>query len=272
VLHEVVARQCRRGRVLAIGAGTPGTIDHAAGRVTYMQAHIPGWTGTPLARHLADAGGVPAVIDNDVNVVALGEHWKGQGRGARCLLSLALGTGFGGGIVVNGQVMRGAGGRAAEFGHMIMVAGGEACTCGNFGCVEQYTAPGAIARRATREVRLGVPSVLSSYPVITAAEVFKHATSDHLCRHIVNDAVICLARAIWNLQQIFDPDVIVIGGGLVRAGTAFTEPLRAALASYYLAPELASRWTIKFSRLGDDAGILGAARLAWNWLDGADRN
>jgi glucokinase len=267
VLADVVAIQTRRAPIVAVGCGSPGTINHATGMVTYMQTHMPGWTGTPLRQQLERMAGVPATVDNDVNLVALGEHWKGAGRGARCQLSLALGTGLGGGLIVDGRVFHGAGGRATEFGHMIVKPGGEPCTCGNFGCVEQYAAPGAMARRAAYYLTLGVPSVLARCATISAADIIKHAGTDHLCRQVFTDAIDGLALVMWNLLQALDPDVIVIGGGLVKAGNALMKPLRAALATYYNPPALAGRVTLKVSTLGDNAGILGAARLAWDWLE-----
>jgi glucokinase len=266
VLAEVVAAQTRRARIAAVGCGSPGTINHETGVVTHMQAHIPHWAGTPLRRELERMAGAPATVDNDVNLVALGEHWKGAGRGARCQLSLALGTGLGGGLVVDGRVFHGAHGGATEFGHMVVRPGGEPCTCGNFGCVEQYAAPGAMARRAAHYLSLGVPSVLARCAAVSAADIIKHAGTDHLCRQLFSDAIDCLATVIWNLQQALEPDVVVLGGGLIKAGTALLTPLRAALARYYTPPALAGRMTMKLSTLGDNAGILGAARLAWDTL------
>ena len=242
VLEQIVRAQCACGRVAAVGTGSPGTVDHANGRITYMQAHIPRWTGTPLASLLSRWAGGPATIDNDVNLVALGEHWKGAGRGARVQISLALGTGLGGGIVVNGRLFRGARGRAPEFGHMIVTPDGEPCTCGNFGCAEVYAAPGAMTRRALHHLGLGVPSGLRALKTVTAADILRLAAQgDHLCRKLRDDAVRALAL------------------------------LDAALKQYYCAAELEPLYTIAVSRLGDDAGILGAAKLAWDWLDGTDR-
>jgi glucokinase len=126
-----------------------------------------------------------------------------------------------------------------------------------------------MARRAAYYLTLGVPSVLARCTTISAADIIKHAATDHLCRQIFNDAIDGLALVIWSLLQALDPDVIVIGGGLVKAGPALLTPLRAALATYYSPPELAGRFTLKLSTLGDDAGILGAARMAWDWLEHA---
>jgi len=272
VIEKIVRVQCAHGPIAAVGAGSPGTVDHAAGRIAYMQAHIPRWTGTPLAALLARWSGVPATIDNDVNLIALGEHWKGAGKGARVQISLALGTGLGGGIVVNGRLFRGARGRAPEFGHMIVVPGGEPCTCGNFGCAEVYAAPGAMRRRAHQHLDIGMPSALREIKAFHAADILRLAAQgDHLCRKLCDDAVRALAVLVWNLAHAFDPDVIVMGGGMMKAGAPFQALLDAELKKYYCAAQLDPLYTLAVSKLGDNAGILGAAKLAWDWLDGTDR-
>ncbi len=272
VLHRVVHEQAARGRVVAVGCGSPGSVDHHTGAIVYMQAHIPAWTGTPLGAHLQEWAGVPATVDNDVNLIALGEHWQGAGRGARCQVSLALGTGLGGGVVDEGRLLRGARGHAGEFGHIIVRPGGEPCTCGNFGCAEVYAAPGAMARRAHWYLTCGVPSSLHAARQVGAEEIITHAAQgDHLCRKLMRDAITSLAALIWTLKQAYDADVFVIGGGLIKSGAAFMQPLQQELSQFYGPPELQPILTLKVSELGDNAGIVGAAKLAWDWLDGTDR-
>jgi glucokinase len=272
VLKEVVAEQSAHGPFIAIGTGSPGTINHTDGHVIYMQTHMPRWTGTPLGALLTEWSGVPATVDNDVNVIALGENWMGAGKGSRCQVSLALGTGLGGGVVNDGVLFRGAQRRGIEIGHVIVCPGGEPCTCGNFGCVEVYTAPGAMIRRAERYLALGVPSALKIDEPITGAAIISHAhDGDHLCRKLLDDATHYLSLLMWQLCAAFDPDVFVLGGGLVKAGDAFLQPLQEKLGHYYYPRELEPRFSIAVSELGDAAGILGAAKLAWAWLDGVDR-
>ncbi len=269
VLKEVVEAQSEKEKIHCIGCGSPGTVNHKTGMVTYMQAHIPDWTGIPLAKLLSEyANGVPAIIDNDVNLIALGENWKGAGKGFKCQISLALGTGLGGGIVIEGKLFRGAKDRASEFGHMIVCPGGEPCTCGNFGCVEVYTAPGAMTRRAAHYKKNGIPSALSDCEEINAGKIVENALKgDLLCRKIFGDAVKYLSLLIWNLAEAFDPDVFVLGGGLIKAGDSFLRPLNDELEKYYCAPELKPMYNIKKSELEDDAGILGAAKLAWDEVE-----
>jgi glucokinase len=159
-----------------------------------MQAHMPGWTGTPLAAHLAGRAGVPTVIDNDVNCIALGEYWKGAGQGHSCQVSLALGTGLGGGLVIDGRLFHEATGNASEFGHIVVRSGGEPCTCGNFGCAEVYTAPGAMVRRARYYLNTGVPSTLEKIEQFTAKDIVTCAGAcDRLCLKLIDAAAGCLA-------------------------------------------------------------------------------
>ncbi len=273
VLKSVVEKQCAITDISAIGCGSPGAIDHKNGLVRYMQAHIPNYTGTPLAKLLSDfSGGKPAAIDNDVNLIALGENWRGAGKGANCQISIALGTGLGTGVVVDGKLFRGAKGRAPEFGHVIAVPGGEPCSCGNFGCFEVYIAPGKMARRAEYYLKSGVPSELANCKKISAKEIVHFGNrGDILCLKLLNDAAFYLAMLIWNMTQAFDPDTFVIGGGLMKAGDNFLTHLNRELEKYYCPDELAPMYKIKISELGDDAGIIGAAKLAWDRLDGIDR-
>jgi len=266
VLKEVIEIQCENENVVCIGCGSPGTVNYKTGKVTYMQAHIPQWTGTPLGNLLTKfSKNIPAVIDNDVNLIALGENWKGAGKGYNCQVSIALGTGLGGGIVSEGKLFRGAKDRAPEFGHMIVQPNGEPCTCGKFGCAEVYTAPGAMTRRAIHYLNMGIPSSLADYEKVDATEIVKQALKgDLLCRKIFDDATKYLAILIWNLSEALDPDVFVLGGGLIKAGNSFLKPLNYELEKFYCAPELKPRYNIKKSELEDDAGILGAAKLAWD--------
>ena len=265
VVREICATHCSHHTVRAIGAGTPGTVDHRTGTVLHMQTHIPDWSGTPLGGLLAEWSGLPVAVDNDVNCIALGENWKGAGRGSRCQVSLALGTGLGGGVVIDGKLLHGATGNAAELGHIIIRPGGDPCTCGNFGCAEVYTAPGAMTRKARHYLANGISSSLTAYDSFSAKEIFSEAErGDRMCRRLVNDAVQVLALLLWNLNQTFDPDIFILGGGLIQAGSTFTDPLRRELAQYYRPAGLPAGFALKVSELGDNAGILGAAKLAWD--------
>lgn len=267
VLHDVVKRLIAEKPPCAVGVGSPGTVDFETGVIRYMQAHMPQWTGTPLAKIVSEWTGVPVVVDNDVNVIALGEYWQGAGRDARCMVSLAFGTGLGSGVVIDGKIFRG-GGEAPELGHVVLRPQGELCTCGNFGCAEVYVAPGAMTRRAAQYLAEGAVSTLHNRDAVTMENIIACATEgDALCARIWDDAIVCSAHLLWHVHHIYDPDVIVLGGGLMKAGAAFLTPLREELGRYYVPPECHKSDPITVSRLGDHAGIVGAARLAWDALD-----
>lgn len=265
VLHDIICELTAFRTPAAVAIGSPGTVDHASGTITYMQAHIPGWSGTPLAHIAGEWVDAPVVIDNDVNLIALGENWKGAGRGARCQLSLAFGTGLGGGLIIDGHVFRGSAGRAPEYGHMVVHPQGEPCTCGNFGCAEVYVAPGAITRRAENYMATGVVSLLKKCDNVSMESIMACAENgDVMCQRLRDDAIRYSALLIWNVNHALDPDVIVLGGGLMKAGDAFLAPLKKQLDSYYLPDECEAAYRIEVSELSDTAGILGAARLAWD--------
>jgi glucokinase len=268
VLHDSILQLTADMQPAAVAIGSPGTVDHITGTITYMQAHIPGWSGTPLSQIVGEWVDAPVLVDNDVNLIALGENWKGAGKGSHCQLSLAFGTGLGGGVIIDGHIFRGSGGRAPEFGHIVVHPQGEPCTCGNFGCAEVYVAPGAITRRAEKYLATGVQSTVRECEKITMECIMNCADQgDRMCLRLRDDAIRYSALLIWNLTRAFDPDVIVLGGGLIKAGNSFLSPLKRQLDSYYLPHECAGGYRIEVSTSGDRAGILGAARLAWDRVE-----
>lgn len=285
-IHSVVERQKATGKkIVAVGAGSPGTVNNATGMIDYMQAHIPNWTGTALGSCLADWAGAPSQIDNDVNVIALGEYWKGAGRGSRCQVTLAMGTGLGSGVVIEGKLLRGAFCNAAELGHTIVCPDGPnvPCTCGNYGCAESFIAPGKIIQRAHMAMSNGLPSKLAGPnatqdeqtrmyregrpPVFSVKEVVEYYDQDFLCKRLLDDAMKYLALLMYNLSKTFDPDVYTLGGGMMKSSHILLPMLKAQLARFYNSPELPIRYKINVSELGDDAGIYGAAKMAWDYLD-----
>ena len=285
-LSNVIERQRSKGkRIVAVGAGSPGTVNNRTGYIDYMQAHIPNWGGTPLGKYLTDWTGCPSQIDNDVNLIALGENWKGAGRGARCQVTLAMGTGLGSGIVIDGKLLRGAFSNAAELGHSIVSLDGTnlPCTCGNFGCAESFIAPGKIIQRAHFSMQNGIPSKLAGEgltadaitqlyrantpPFFTLKEIIELYDEDFLCKRLIDDAMKYLAFLMYNCVKIFDPDVFTLGGGMMKSAHILLPMLERELSRYYFSPELPARYEIKVSELGDDAGLYGSAKMAWDYLD-----
>ncbi|MGE5674771.1 MAG: ROK family protein [Mycobacterium leprae] len=243
--------------VSSCGVGSPGRIDVRRGHVLFASANLPGWTGTPLGPELSRRLGLPTVVDNDVNVAALAEGWVGAGRGAANFLMLTLGTGVGGAVIIDSQLWRGAQFGAGEVGHMALYPGGQPCNCGGTGCAEQYVSAKALTRGANEFLREGRPFRGIREVLSTAAK--SPAPRRDAARQSVERFTGDLALFLSNLQQAFDPQVIIIGGGIVRLGF-WWDRLLEAVARETRSRSLTVR--LKKAHCGPQAGVIGAARLA----------
>jgi glucokinase len=245
------------GTVAGIGVGSAGRIDHRRGVVVFASGNLPGWTGLALGPELAERLGQPVVVDNDVNVAALAEGWVGSARGTANYLMITLGTGVGGALVVGGKLWRGARSGAGEVGHMALYPGGLPCNCGGAGCAEQYVSAKALTRRANEALEKGHP-FRGIREVLGAAEK-GHPQRREAARKGVDLFTADLALFLINLQQAFDPQVMVIGGGIVRLGY-WWDRLMEAVAREARPRSLTLR--LKRAHCGPQAGVVGAARLA----------
>jgi glucokinase len=245
--------------VLGCGVGSAGRIDHRRGTVIFASGNLPGWTGLPLGPELAHRVGLPVVVDNDVNAAAIAEAWIGAARGTADFLMLTLGTGVGGAMVVGGRVWRGARSGAGEVGHMALYPHGLPCNCGGSGCMEQYVSAKALTRRANEGLVADQGHPFRGIrEVLTAAERGPVARRDAAragVTYFTND----LAMGLMNLQQAFDPQIIVIGGGIVRLGY-WWDRLQEAVARECRNRSISIR--LKRAHCGPQAGVVGAARLA----------
>jgi glucokinase len=248
--------------------GAPGAVDLATGIV--RAAPNLDWTDVPLGEELRERLGLPVFVDNDVNVGLLGEYVYGAGRGALHMVGIWVGTGIGGGIIVNGQLVNGWRGAAGEIGHMVVHPHGRRCGCGREGCVEAYASKTAMMAMIEEEIQSGGKSAV---PDIMAKKGKKRLTSsvveavleagDEPMMEAVETAQFYLGLLTANLVNVLDPQVIVFGGGLVeRLGQAFVAPVARTAAQYYLQQKNAERIRIVPSVLGDDAGPVGAAVIA----------
>lgn len=238
-----VARQLRGSDTGAVGVVAPGLVDHG---VVRWAANLP-WREEPLQQRLSDALELPVVVAHDVAAAALAES---EAAGRDDLLFVALGTGIAGAHIVGGAILAGATGHAGEIGHTPVHPDGDRCACGQLGCLETYASAAAIARRYT--ARSGREA--------DAAELVTRLGSDEHADAVWQQAIDALALALATDTLVFDPECIVLGGGLADAGAALFEPLRTALKSRLVwreAPPLLG------AALGARAGQLGAARLAW---------
>jgi glucokinase len=214
--------------------------------------------------------GLTAVLDNDANCAVLGEWWMGAARGTRNAIGITIGTGIGGGIIVDGRLFHGASGCAGEIGHTTIDTEGRRCKCGNYGCLEAYASGPNIALRAVEEIKAGAVSRLASYVngdlrQVTAQTVYQAAhDGDTLALEVVNDTAKFLGTGIANLLNIFNPEVVVVCGGVTLAGDHLFVPLRREVARRAFKPAV-SVCRIVPCELSGTAGVYGAAKA---FLDG----
>jgi glucokinase len=256
VMREALAG--RRAR--AIGVAVPGIVGED-GRV--VRAPNIRLSGFPLGARLRREFRTRVAVGNDANLGVLGERWLGAGKGARDLVGLFLGTGLGGGVVAGGRLVTGAHGAAAEFGHMILEEDGRTCGCGNAGCLETLASRSAIEADIRRAVKKGKKTQLKGLDRIRSKALLKALEKkDPVARRAVRRAASALARACVTLRHIFDPERIILGGGLAEAcGEYFLPALRKALAKDPFFSPL-GRCGLVPCELGDDAVALGAVALA----------
>ena len=254
-----------RGKEIAgIGIGSPGPLDTKTG-VVLLTPNL-GWTNFPLRDRLTQALGLPATLDNDANCAIFGEWWRGAARGADYVVGLTIGTGIGGGIVLGGQVYRGASDIAGEIGHMTIDSTGRLCKCGNYGCLEAYASGPAIAARAVEGIRPGADTALPKYvngdlSKITAQLVYEAAhDGDDYAREVVKDTAKFLGAGVASLINIFNPEVVVVCGGVTLAGDRLFEPLRAEVRRRAFKPAT-DVCRIVPGELTGTAGVYGAAAV-----------
>lgn len=263
--RELKAAREARPEVVTAGLGIPCTIDRERGvAITAVNLEL---ADVPVRDLMTDRLGVPVVIDNDANVAILAEHRFGAARGARNAVMLTIGTGIGGGLIVEGQVYRGSTGAGAELGHTVIDADGPRCqgNCPNRGCVEALASGTAIAREGLAAAE-SVPDsalgrALAEGAQLDGREVTDAALAgDPTARGVLELVGRRLGVAFSSFANIFDPDVIVIGGGASRAGELLADPARRELASRALPPM--SQTPVAVAELGPEAGMIGAATMA----------
>lgn len=245
------------GQVVACGVGSAGRIDHRRGHVVFASGNLPGWTGLALGPELSQRLGLRVVVDNDVNAAALAEGWIGSARGTGDYFMMTLGTGVGGALVVGGKLWRGARSGACEVGHMALYPGGLPCNCGGQGCAEQYVSAKALTRRANEALEKGHP-FRGIRDVLSAVERAPSPRRD-AARRGVERFTADLSLVLVNLQNAFDPQVIIIGGGIVRLGYWWDRLLEAVGRE---ARPRTLNVRLKRALNGPQAGVIGAARLA----------
>ena len=249
--------------VVACGVGSAGLVDTAAG-VVRLSPNLPEWRDVELQRMVAEALGLPTSIGNDANAAAYGEFVAGAARGATNAVVLTLGTGIGGGLILEGKLYRG-GGFAGEVGHMTVDRDGDSCPCGSAGCLERLASAEAVVRNVRRLVEGGRKSVLvttGAATPLTAKEIGEAAAAgDAVATDALEETGRALGAGLANLVLILDPDVIVIGGGVAAAGESLLAPARDEMARRCYCSGAALPPVVP-AELGSTAGVVGAALLA----------
>ncbi len=268
--HEAMTESGHgRAAVTAVGIGCGGPLDPVSGRVQGPPG-LPGWDDVPIVERVSAAYGLPAFLENDATAAVLGEHRFGPWGDIRHMLYLTVSTGVGGGVIYDGRLYRGAAGNGGEFGHVIIDWNGRLCGCGQRGCIEAYASGSSIARRAAEALAAGEASSMSEAAAVTAETVSSHARrGDPLAVRIWDETTAALGRAVAVMVNVAEPELVVLGGGVTRAGDALLLPVRRLALSQAMRPAgAASR--IELSSHGDAVGVIGAAASAFLHLeDGA---
>jgi glucokinase len=245
----------------AVAVGFAGPTDTASGRV-HFAPNVGGLDDLPLARELESRLGIRTIVVNDANCAALGEYWRGAGKGAPSLFLFTLGTGMGGAFVIDGDLWEGSAGIAGEIGHTVVDMNGPLCACGKRGCLEAMVSATAVIREYRR--RKGLKRVAEN---LTAKSIFQRASrGDRAAQRTVDEAARALGVGISNIYLLLNPALILIGGGIARAGSVLIRPATEH-AREMVFPQLRSRLRVKKAGLGDDAALVGAAYLAYHRPD-----
>lgn len=261
---RVLIRDVRFSQLIGIGIGAAGQIDHARGVIQFSpNLH---WRNVPIVKEVKKEFNLPVYIDNDANVACYGEFLFGAGRGAQNILCVTLGTGVGGGIIINSKIYRGAGGVAGEIGHITVESKGRKCNCGNRGCMEAYVGAPHIRERCIEKIKSGRKSIVTrivegSLSKITP-KVLEEAAfyKDKLSQEIWQETGMYLGVGLASLINIFNPEKIIIGGGIANAGALILGPMLKTMKERALAVSLQDVKIVR-AKLGEEAGVIGAAML-----------
>lgn len=262
ILDTIAETSAPRSAFVGVGVGAPGPLDRERGVV--LVAPNLGWRDFPLRERMSERLHLPTSLDNDANCATFGEWWQGAARGGRNVVGLTIGTGIGGGLILHGQLYHGGSDMAGEVGHTTIDLNGRHCKCGNYGCLEAYASGPAIATRA-REILVReegesiLPSLVNGHlDAITAQTVYEAANQgDQVANEIVRDTARYLGVGIANLLNVFNPDTVVVAGGVTAAGDALFVPLRAEIRRRAFRPAVRAARVVPGSLPGT-AGVVGA--------------
>ncbi|MBU5265951.1 ROK family glucokinase [Virgibacillus proomii] len=269
ITKKIEAKGMKQGQILGIGIGAPGFIEDETGFI-YEAVNI-GWRDYPLGDLLKKRAQLPVFVENDANVAALGENWRGSGHQVANLIAITLGTGVGGGIIANGRIINGEAGLGGEIGHIIIEKDGASCNCGKKGCLETIASATGIVRQAKQKAeefpKSKLASIIATNGTITAKDVFQLAAEgDQDAEQIVARTADVLGEVIATMGVILNPAKVLIGGGVSKAGEPLLSAIREAFDRYAL-PKVNQTCELALAQLGNDAGIIGAAYLVKQKLE-----
>ncbi len=261
----------KKESIHAIGIATPGVLDIARG-VVVTAANLPEWKDVPLRDLIKKRFEAPTVLENDANAAAYGEFWVGAGKDVRSMIMLTLGTGIGGGIVIDGKLWHGWKDAAGELGHFTIDYKGRQCACGNIGCLEAYASAESTVRRFLESARSGKETNLKRAveekpESVTCRMLYEEALKgDALCRQTLEETGFFLGVGIVTILHFMNPEMVVLTGGMIGAGPMIMDPLKKVVEERALSR---SREDVQlvFARLGTDAGVIGAAGCALTGLE-----
>lgn len=261
-VDDALSVASEKGGMAGIAIGVAGPVDARSGMLQ-NPPNLPGWTSVPVARLFEERYGIASVVANDANLAALGEHRYGAGRGSLDMIYITVSTGIGGGVIAGGRLLLGHCGFAGEIGHMSVDMQGPACACGNVGCLEVLASGTAIARRAREALSSGGESILGQLPPerVTAEAVAEAARAgDALSQRLLAEAGATLGIGLVNLAHLFNPQRVIIGGGVSNAGDHLWTPMvetvrRRGMTACHREMEILR------AALGDDAGLMGGIAL-----------
>lgn len=261
-LAKAIKHIWQDGQVESIGIASPGPLDPHTG-VILDTPNIPEWTNFPLVAKLAEQFDVPVYLDNDANMAGLAEWRYGAGKGHHDLIYLTISTGIGGGVISSDRLLQGFHGMGAELGHMLIDPNGPVCGCGQRGHIESFSSGPSIVRYFNEQLDAGQKSSLQSDPNMGTAQLAEAAlTGDTLAISAFSRAGHYLGIAVANFLAIFDPSILVFGGGVSQVGDLLFKPFEESLRQHVFHPHYLDDLVITKAALGDDAGLLGALALA----------
>jgi glucokinase len=267
MIEEVIAQTIaetgsQRSDFLGVGIGSPGPLDRENG-IVIITPNL-GWKNFPLRDEISKRVHLDATLDNDANCATLGEFWCGAAVGGRNVIGMTLGTGIGGGIILEGKLYHGASDSAGEIGHTTIDSTGRRCKCGNYGCLEAYASGPAIAERAREALRGDesesiLVSMVGGDPKKITAQIVYEASKrgDIVAREVVRETARFLGAGVSNLLNIFNPDVVVMAGGVTQAGDELFKPLRAEVKRRAFKPAVQACRIVP-GALPLSAGVVGA--------------